>query len=80
MNNGMKAGAIKDYNQYSTTNCPHGNEFWRAANHIASALLLIGLQGLVLLIGLQGLVRSFLTNQISFEGARVFHGDSTLIF
>ena len=61
------------------TDCPHENErlageneFWRAPNHVASVLLLIGQYTVV---------RSFLTNHLSmrkpFESARFFHGDST---
>ena len=52
-----------------------GNEFRLAANHIASALLLIGRQGLI---------RLFSTNQMllrkPFKSAELFHSDSTFIF
>ena len=54
------------------TNCSYENarlagenELWPAENHIASALLLIGQQGLV---------------RKPFESARVFHGDSIILF
>ena len=70
-----------NYHQYTRPNCklpswkcvPSGeNKFWWATNHIASALLLIGQQGLV---------RSSSTNHMSlrkpFKDAHIFHGDST---